>query len=598
MTPVSQSQGARHGGGANAVAKSSDRGAPARRASPSLPLISLAVLVGVLGAIGAAAFHAAVDISTAFFHGLGPRLGVSAVPAAFAAGGVALLALEALFPGDVLGYGFPRFLQMLHLEQARMKRRWIVLKTLGTALSLGAGASVGREGPIAQIGGSIAAAVARLLGQAVADRKVLVACGTAAGVAANFNAPIGAVLFAQEIVLLGQAELPHLSLVVVSAATAVATTRGIFGTEPLFHTIPFTLRSSWECVTYAMLGPLLGLLAVGYIRFFHATVAAVGALRIPRSLVLLAGLSIVALVGMVLPANLADGYETINAALTGQLLWSSALALGLAKILTSVVSLSCGAPGGVFGPIFFIGAMAGCTFRALAAMAVPGLTGPNGSYALVGLGAFLAATTHAPMTAVFLLFELTQNYSVAVPALLTVGLAILVSHRLEENSIDTFGLAASGTDLHASHRDQFAAETVSIAAFYQRQVPMISQASSLAEVLRIIGDAEVAALPVVDADNALVGVISSSALRLALAEGDLAALVVARDLCDRAVPTLTEHSTLAEASSAFELSGYEALPVVDPSSGDRVLGVLPSTQLFAAYNEARTGQSRPSAPEQ
>src|SRR6185369_5614976 len=144
----------------------------------------------------------------------------------------------------------------------------------------------------------------------------------------------------------------------------------------------------------------------------------------------------------------------------------------------STLSLGCGAPGGVFGPIFFIGAMTGGAFRAVSATLLPGLTGPRGSYALVGLGAFLAATTHAPLTAVFLLFEMTQNYSVTIPALIAAGLALIVSTRLEPESIDTFGLTAEGKSLHPT-RDRVMLEGIPVEGVYRRGVETIPERATL-----------------------------------------------------------------------------------------------------------------------
>lgn len=560
-----------------------------RDSAASLPLVALAVCIGVLGATGAAVFHHAVDASTWLFRGHTAALGGAAIPLALMAGGVCLLALERFFPGDVLGYGFPRFLEMLHLERGYVKRRWMFLKTIGTAISLGAGASVGREGPIAQIGGSIAAAVARLARRSTDERKVLIACGTAAGIAANFNAPIGAVMFAQEVVLLGEVELARISLVVVSAATAVATTRGFFGTQALFQVLPFELRSHWELITYAMLGVVLGLLAVVYTRSFHAAVDWTARQRWSQATKLLGGLALVAAVGVAFPQNLADGYPIINEALGGSIAWQLAAALAVAKCVTSIISLACGAPGGVFGPIFFIGAMTGASFRALSEALWPMLTGPRGSYALVGLGGFLAATTHAPFTALFLLFEITGSYSVTVPALLGVGISLLISHRLEPESIDTYGLTAHGT--HLQRQDfRVAMEMEPIGDDYRHGVETVAENCPLPAILRILSGSDVTTLPVVSENGALAGVVSFTNLRSVLLEQGLGSLVIARDLCEPLVPTLTPHSSVAEAFRHFEASGFDALPVVDAASSRRVLGMLSRGDLIAAYNRIQTEQ--------
>src|SRR4029077_18513949 len=162
--------------------------------------------------------------------------------------------------------------------------------------------------------------------------------------------------------------------------------------------------------------------------------------------------------------------------------WPRMTALAFAKMGASALSLGCGAPGGVFGPIFFIGAMSGGSFRALSELLLPGLTGPRGSYALVGLGAFLAATTHAPLTAIFLLFEMTQDYNVTVPALITAGLGLMVATRLEPESIDTFGLTLEGKSLHPAS-DRGMLDRIPIASVYRKEVQAIAERAPVAEVL-------------------------------------------------------------------------------------------------------------------
>src|SRR5205814_10028420 len=209
----------------------------------------------------------------------------------------------------------------------------------------------------------------------------------------------------------------------------------------------FVVESHWECLSYALLGVVLGLLAAFYTRLFHAIARHLRRLPVPRWMVLLGGLAAVGVLDVVAPANRSDGYDVINQALAGHLSWTLMAPLAAAKIVTSSLSLACGAPGGVFGPIFFIGAMSGGAYRTLSAWWLPTFTGPRGSYALVGLAAFLGACTHAPLTAVFLLFETTGSYEIALPALVTVILAVIVASTIEPESIDTLGLARAGTRL-------------------------------------------------------------------------------------------------------------------------------------------------------
>ena len=257
--------------------------------------ILLAAVVGVLAAIGNLGFRALIEFFTWVFLGLewraleiergGLRLGL--VPVVLLSGGVGMVLLNWLFPGDVLGYGFPNFLEMVNLGSARIKRRWIVLKAVGAALSLGCGASVGREGPIAQIGGAIGSAVAQLR-RLPADRaKVLIAAGAGAGIATTFNAPVGGVLFAQEIVLLGETELGNLTLLLVATVSAVVFSRAVTGNAAVFRDSGLCDAQLLGAVVVRRDGRADGRARAGYIHFFNATAtafrktegAAVGAAR-------------------------------------------------------------------------------------------------------------------------------------------------------------------------------------------------------------------------------------------------------------------------------------------------------------------------------
>ncbi len=552
-------------------------------------LVLLAALIGLLGAAGSIVFQAAIATAARGFDALAAALGAwgsaepLAPPLVLAAGAVALLVLERLFPGHALGYGFPRFLEMVHLEGGRVKRRWMIVKTLGAAISLGAGASVGREGPIAQIGGSIGSFVAQLL-RLESRLKLLVACGAAAGIATTFNAPIGSVMFAQEIVLQGKVELAHFSLIVISTATAVIASRALGGAETVFHVRTFELGGYQEIFTYALMGLALGVLAAAYVRFFHATLERVARVRVRTATKLIGGMVTVGIVGAFLPLNLSDGYPVINDALAGTLAPSLMVTLAIAKIFTSSLSLACGAPGGVFGPIFFIGAMSGGAFRSVSAWVFPELTGSRGSYALVGLAAFLGACTHAPLTAVFLLFETTGSYEIALPALVTVILAVIVASAIEPESIDTLGLARAGTSLEPP-REQIM-DLIPVASAFHDTFEPIRADAALPDVLRIMGEGTGTHFPVIDADGRLLGTLSLHGVRAVLLDPDAGTARTAAELCDRNVPTVTPETSLGQALGRMEEDDREELPVVASDEPTRVLGLLSRADVIRAYNRA------------
>lgn len=562
-------------------------------------LIFLAAVVGVLSALGHFGFNLLIDFFSWVFRDLEwrmlqiPRGGffLIFIPVVLVSGGVGMLILAWFFPGDVLGYGFPNFLEQVNLGNARIKRRWIFVKAMGAALSLGCGASVGREGPIAQIGGAIGSLVAQARRLATERLKVLVAASAGAAIAVTFNAPIGGLMFAQEIVLLGHAEVANLTLLIVATTSAVVTARAVHGNQPIFVVPPFVLRSYWEMLTYGLMGIGVGVLSAAYIRFFYGTAGFFRRLNVPEWARLALGLAAVGLIAIRLPQNLSDGYPVINQALAGQFEFGMLFALMVAKFIASSLSLGCGAPGGVFGPIFFIGTMAGGACQRAFASIIPNLTGPRGSYALVSLGAFLAGTTHAPLTGLFLLFEMTQNYTVAIPAMIATIAALAVARAIEPESIDTYRLAREGKTLHVD-QERIALSQIHVGSVMTKDVTVVSGSAKLTDVLRLAGKTHQGILPVVDDEGELAGVIVTRELVGVLgSREELSPLVNAFDLCEREYPTVTPDSSLDLAAQTMEAEGVDELPVTERQHGGRFLGLVTRYDIGKALNRVTVSLS-------
>jgi len=555
-------------------------------------MILLAAIVGMLAALGNLGFRELIHLSGLLFRQLEwDALGISRggifrvlIPVVLATGAVGMLLLDGIFRGDVLGYGFPNFLEQVNLGNARIRRGWIFVKAAGAAISLGSGWSVGREGPIAQVGGAIGSAVAQFRKLGPERAKVLVAAGAGAGIATTFNAPMGGLMFAQEIVLLGHTELANLTLLIVATLTAVVTSRTVTGNDAVFQVPQFVLKSYWEMLTYGAMGALFGVMAASYIHFFHATADRFRRLAIPDWQKLAIGAAIVGAVAIFLPQNLSDGYPTINDAMAGKYEFAMLAALTFAKMFTSSVSLGSGAPGGVFGPIFFIGTMGGGTFQRAMARLIPHLTGPRGSYALVGLGAFLAGTTHAPLTALFLLFEMTQNYTVALPAMIATIAALVVARLIETESIDTYRLAREGKTLHIA-QERLALGQIPVSAVMDKDVVTVADSTSFDEVLRIAGETSQSTLPVVSGTGGFTGlIITRELLSLLVRDTELSPLVNAYDLCERNPPQVLSEDTLDAASELMGVDGLEEIPVVDRPHGGQFLGLVTRRHLAQALN--------------
>jgi CIC family chloride channel protein len=565
-----------------------------------LRLILMAVTVGVLAALGNLGFRELIAFFGWVFRDLewgliGIRnytLTAALIPLILVSGGVLLLIVNYFFPGDVLGYGFPNFLEMVNLGNARLKRTWIFLKAIGAAISLGCGASVGREGPIAQIGGAIGSAVAQSARLSADRAKVLVAAGAGAGIATTFNAPVGGLMFGLEIVLLGQAELANLVLVLIATFSGVLTSRAILGNSSVFHPMPFVIKSDWEMLTYGIMGVLLGILSAAFIRFFHGAGAYIRQLKLPGWVKLVVGLAVVGAVAIPLPQNLSDGYPVINAAFAGEFGLFLLASLAAAKFFTTSVSLNCGAPGGIFGPTFFIGTMAGGAFQQVSHMIAPALTGPRGSYALVGLGAFLAGVTHAPLTAIFLLYEMTQlNYMIALPAMIAIITALIFARWLESESIDTYSLAREGKTLEIG-KERLILTQLPVSSVMSKTVDVLHANASLADVLRAAGDTSQQTMPVINSDGVLVGLVVTHDLLGLLAGGEeLGPLVNAYDLGRRNCPVVMSSSNLDEAAQMMEYEALEEIPVVDDLHKRHFLGLVSRHLIALAFNRVAVSLS-------
>ena len=568
-------------------------------------LILLAAVIGVMAALGHLFFRWLIEALSGLMLGregnlFGIHHGFGRVftPIILVTGGGLLLLLNRFFPGEVLGYGFPSFLETVNLGKGQLRPRWIVLKALGAALSLGCGASVGREGPIAQIGGAIASTLTQLRKLSPERAKVLIAAGAGAAIATTFNAPMGGMMFAQEIVLQGENELGSLTLILVATFGAVVTSRGIIGDAAAFTPAHFVIDNYWEMITYGALGLILGALAAGYIRFFYATNGFIRGLKIKQSTRLLIGLALVGVIAVPLPQNLADGYPAINAALRGNLPFRLTLCLMGAKIVSSATSLNAGAPGGVFGPLFFIGAMTGATFRGIAHSIAPGLTGPAGSYALVGLGGFLGAATHAPLTALLLLFEMTRgDWTVVLPAMITTLTALVVARLIERESIDSYSLAQEGKTLAIGH-DRLILTQLSVAAAVDRNARTVASETVLREVMRVAGETAQTTLPVIGKDGELAGLIVTHELLAFLGEStELGSVVNAWDLSRHLPPSLKPDDNLDEAVQMMEHEALDELPVTDHGPHGKFIGIVTRSNIARAFNRASLSTAALSTPD-
>lgn len=423
-------------------------------------LVALALLVGVGAGLGAIGFRYLIQGCTWLFAGhsdpsalghfsnphltfLGPFV-VLVVPVL---GGLLYGPLVYRFAPEARGHGVPEVMLAVHRDEGRIRGRVPVVKSLASAICIGAGGSVGREGPIVQIGSAIGSALGQLTRQAGANTRLLVACGAAGGIGATFNAPIAGVFFGLELILRDW-ETRSFGLVVLAGVVATAVGRIAFGSEAFLTLPPFALVSGWEYPLYALLGLVAAAVGVAFIRVLYGMEDIADRVwRGPAWLRPACGGLLLGLVLLVLPEMYGVGYPVLEGAIHGDYVVGLLLAFLVGKIVATSLTMAIGGSGGVFAPSLFIGAMLGSAFGVGAHGLLPGLTAGAGAYGLVGMAAVFAAAGRAPITAVLIVFELTGDYSIILPLMLAVVVATGLSRVLSEDSIYTLKLRRRGIDI-------------------------------------------------------------------------------------------------------------------------------------------------------
>jgi CIC family chloride channel protein len=558
----------------------------------------LALLTGAGAGAGAIAFRYMILGVTYLFSGHrdyssvgragNPLLGLGDwfVVAAPAVGGLIYGPLVSRFAPEARGHGVPEVMYAVNRLGGRMRPQVPIVKSLASALCIGSGGSVGREGPIVQIG----SALGSVLGQAVrvseSQLRLLVACGAAGGIAATFNAPIAGVFFALELIL-RNFETRSFGLVVLSSVTADAIGRAAFGSHPFLTLRGFSFSSPVELILYAGLGVLASGVGLGFVRVLYAGEDIADRiwrgpdwLRPAAGGVLLGGLL------LAVPEMYGVGYPVLQRAVAGHYVIAVLIGLLAAKVLATSLTMWIGGSGGVFAPSLFMGAMLGSAYGAIAHDALPHLAAAGGAYGLVGMGAVFAAAARAPITAVLIIFELTGDYHVILPIMIAVIVATALANTMTRDTIYTLKLRRRGIDIDAPLPDSLMSQ-ITVGEAASKLPQPLDPDQPIQDLLDRFALERTNALPVIDADGALVGVVSAGDVEQAIANsrGDHNARELAHE-----PPDLRVDHTLDQAIRRLHSTDDDGLPVFD-TDGERVVGWLTHRGLLNAYRQRLAADS-------
>ena len=392
----------------------------------------LSIFIGVISGLLVVSFRMAIEWLSVLLLGSAPSPHQPRLIFIPALAGLVIAVLMRFVFQNVRGSGINQTKAALYIHNGYISFRTVIGKFLLSALAIGSGHSLGPEDPSLQIGAGVASLVSRRFGLSKEKLRIFAPIGAAAGLAAAFNAPISAILFVIEEVI-GQWSAAVLGSIVLSAVASVVVARSFWGPEPMFRIPTVTLRDSRELLAYAVLGivggfaSLLFARALSYLRPALRRQPAWSQMLQPA----VAGLLVGGIGYFGFTQVMGAGYEAIDQAMHSQFTWKMLLILALLKIVATTLSFSSGTPGGMFAPTLFIGAMLGAAVGSFEKIYFPHLTGSIGSYALVGMGVLFAAFLRAPLTSVFMVLEVSGNYSIVLPVILANTIAYLISRGLQ-----------------------------------------------------------------------------------------------------------------------------------------------------------------------
>ena len=559
-------------------------------------LVALAVLVGVGAGLGAIAFRYLILGLTEVFAGhrdysavghaanghVAP-LGMWFVALVPVVGGLLYGPLVSRFAPEARGHGVPEVMLAVAELGGHIRPRVPVVKALASAICIGSGGSVGREGPIVQIGSALGSMVGQVARVGERRLRLLVACGAAGGIAATFNAPIAGVFFALEVIL-RDFETQSFAVVVLSSVTADAIARSVFGSASFLHLPGFVLVSPLEFVLYAVLGVLAGVAAVLFVRVLYGTEDLADRVwRGPAWARPAVGGVLLGGVLLVLPQMYGVGYPVLARAVQGHYVIAFVLVLMAGKIVATSLTIAIGGSGGVFAPSLFMGAMLGSAFGQLAHSALPGVTGPGGAYALVGMGALFAGAARAPITAVIIVFELTNEYSIVLPLMLAIVLATSVSARLSRDTIYTTKLRRRGI-VFDRPRVVSVMRTMTVRDAMRPLPRALAADAPMSAVIERFTSSRDETVPVITGADVLLGLVSAVDVEQhALAESGL-------DTCAgylaHTARELRADDSLEQAVRALSLSDDAGLPVL-AETGASVVGWVTHRDVLRTYHRER-----------
>ncbi|MCP4251875.1 MAG: chloride channel protein [Candidatus Scalindua sp.] len=490
-----------------------------------------------------------------------------------------------VFAKEAKGHGVPEVMSAVTRKGGIIRPRIVLIKMFVSAITIGSGGSVGREGPIVHIGSAIGSVFGQFFKISSSAVTVLVGCGAAAGISATFNAPIAGTLFASEIIL-RDIRITSVSPILISSLVAASVSRAYYGNNPAFIVSHYELASYRELGLYCALGLLAGLVAVFFVKALYKTEDIFDGIKIHWLLKAAIGGFLLGLAGMFYSEIHGVGYGVIELILNnpGQYGIIILSLLCMLKIVLTSVTIGAGGSGGVFAPSLFMGAALGGLFG-ICVQGIPyfDIASP-GAYALVGMSAVVAGTTHAPIQAILILVEMTGNYEIILPIMISCVISNIVSKKIESGSIYTMKLIRRGESVEIG-KDWRILKKLRVADVIVRNCITIDLDTPLHEILRLMRTTNADGFPVLDSDGRLVGMVGLQQISKALQNGNAQEDLLTRDLVVSEQYTLTLNKDLFDVYNEMRVGGQGSLPIVAEDDNKKFLGLVTRFHVMSMYNK-------------
>ena len=556
-------------------------------------IIFWAALVGVCGALSSVAFREGLRLLELLFTGQNHSLEQAASGMVWwhrvllPLGGAVLAGAILRVAGKVLAS--PRavdYMEAVRVGDGSISVRATLANSLSSLVTISSGGSIGREGPMVQLAAMLGSRVGRLARAPIPRRRLMVACGGAAGIAAAYNAPISGALFVSEIILGGTA-MESFGPLVVASVTASATVHRLIGYSPVYDVPKVQFASSWELIFYVVLGVLLGHLAPPFLASLDFAKSRFVALKLSLPLQLGLGGLIVGLLSIVFPEVWGNGFGAVGSILNAHLIGWWLLAVLLAKLLATAATVGSGAVGGVFTPTLFLGCAIGALFGGVVHSLLPGVTSVPAAYALVGMGGFLAATTHAPLTSILMLFEMTLDYDMVLPLMLacvTAHYTAKVYRRGESIYYAALKGRATGEGWQLN----------TVAALIKPAGAVVSQTSTLAEMFEQLPRRPLERAYVTDGAE-LVGWLDLRELLAQTRQTQVDGAATVATVMRPVTLALTDELSLGAALDVFLRARANVLPVTGGEWRNNLLGEISRQDVLLAMQDRMVPEPGPSA---